>query len=152
MTYDLLKIFGKYFQNENVVLDSYELADGYYYVIDENNNFERLLYLSDDYGEKFIPVNIVPRIKDINGNNGSSYDRVVVCSNGYVFAASLLSNGGEFYTNPVNCEDVTPRVWLKAKPYLLYSLNSASGYMWYDETNERFMLISSTFTVIFKIL
>ena len=111
-----------------------------------NNNFERLLYLSDDYGEKFIPVNIVPRIKDINGNNGSSYDRVVVCSNGYVFAASLLSNGGEFYTNPVNCEDVTPRVWLKAKPYLLYSLNSASGYMWYDETNERFMLISSTFT------
>ena len=38
MTYDLIKIFGKYFQDEKVVLDSYELADGYYYIIDENNN------------------------------------------------------------------------------------------------------------------
>ena len=41
MTYDLIKIFGKYFQDEKVVLDSYELADGYYYIIDENNNFEK---------------------------------------------------------------------------------------------------------------
>ena len=60
MTYDLLKIFGKYFQDEKVVLDSYELADGYYYIIDENNNFEKLQVLnneSDNYElEKYIKV------------------------------------------------------------------------------------------------
>ena len=60
MTYDLLKIFGKYFKDEKVVLDSYELADGYYYLIDENNNFERLHVLnneSDNYElEKYIKI------------------------------------------------------------------------------------------------
>lgn len=60
MTYDLLKIFGKYFQDEKVVIDSYELTDGYYYVIDENNNFEKLLVLnneSDNYElEKYIKI------------------------------------------------------------------------------------------------
>lgn len=60
MTYDLLKIFGKYFQDEKVVLDSYELADGYYYVIDENNNFEKLQVLNnetDNYElEKYIKI------------------------------------------------------------------------------------------------
>ena len=60
MTYDLLKIFGKYFQDEKVVLDSYELTDGYYYVIDENNNFEKLQVLkneSDNYDlEKYIKI------------------------------------------------------------------------------------------------
>ena len=60
MTYDLLKIFGKYFQNEKVVLDSYELANGYYYIIDENNNFEKLQVLnneSDNYElEKYIKI------------------------------------------------------------------------------------------------
>ena len=48
MTYDLLKIFGKYFQDEKVVIDSYELTDGYYYVIDENNNFEKLQVLNNE--------------------------------------------------------------------------------------------------------
>lgn len=60
MTYDLIKIFGKYFQDEKVVLDSYELADGYYYIIDENNNFEKLQILnneSDNYElEKYIKI------------------------------------------------------------------------------------------------
>ena len=60
MTYDLLKIFGKYFQDEKVVIDSYELTDGYYYVIDENNNFEKLQVLnneSDNYElEKYIKI------------------------------------------------------------------------------------------------
>lgn len=46
MTYDLLETFGKYFQNEEVVMDSYELADGYYYVMDENNNIEKLEILN----------------------------------------------------------------------------------------------------------
>lgn len=60
MTYDLLKIFGKYFQDEKVVIDSYELTDGYYYVVDEDNNFEKLQVLnneSDNYElEKYIKV------------------------------------------------------------------------------------------------
>lgn len=60
MTYDLLKIFGKYFENEKVVLDSYELADGFYYVIDENNNFKKLQILnneSDNYElEKYLKI------------------------------------------------------------------------------------------------
>lgn len=60
MTYDLLKIFGKYFQDEKVVLDSYELTDGYYYVVDEDNNFEKLQVLnneSDNYElEKYVKV------------------------------------------------------------------------------------------------
>lgn len=42
MTYDLLEMFGKYFKDDKVVIDTYELADGYYYVIDENDNLERL--------------------------------------------------------------------------------------------------------------
>lgn len=60
MTYDLLKIFGKYFQDEKVIIDSYELTDGYYYVVDEDNNFEKLQVLnneSDNYElEKYIKV------------------------------------------------------------------------------------------------
>ena len=56
MTYDLLKIFGKYFQDEKVVLDSYELADGYYYIIDENNNFEKLQVLNNVISPAFISV------------------------------------------------------------------------------------------------
>ena len=60
MTYDLLKIFGKYFEDEKVVLDSYELADGYYYVIDENNDIEKLQVLNnetDNYElEKYIKI------------------------------------------------------------------------------------------------
>ena len=60
MTYDLLEIFGEYFKDEKVVLDSYELADGFYYVIDENNNFEKLQVLnktSDNYElEEYIKV------------------------------------------------------------------------------------------------
>ena len=60
MTYDLLKTFGKYFQDEKVVLDSYALTDGYYYVVDENNNFEKLQVVdgeSDNYDlEKYLKV------------------------------------------------------------------------------------------------
>lgn len=60
MTNDLIKIFGKYFQDEKVVLDSYVLNDGYYYVIDENNNFEKLQVInneSDNYElEKYIKI------------------------------------------------------------------------------------------------
>ena len=60
MTYDLLKTFGKYFQDENVVIDSYELADGYYYIVDENNTLEKVQVVNgktEDYElEKYIKI------------------------------------------------------------------------------------------------
>lgn len=46
MTYDLLEIFGKYFQDDKVVVDTYELVDGYYYVIDGTDNIEKLEILN----------------------------------------------------------------------------------------------------------
>ncbi len=60
MTYDLLNTFKKYFQDDNVIIDTYKLVDGYYYVFDENNNFEKMQILkgqSDNYElEKYIKI------------------------------------------------------------------------------------------------
>ena len=42
MTYDLLNTFKKYFEDDKVVVDTYELAEGYYYVFDDSNKFEKL--------------------------------------------------------------------------------------------------------------
>ena len=60
MTYDLLNTFKKYFQDDNVIIDTYKLADGYYYVFDEDNNFEKMQILkgqSDNYElEKYIKI------------------------------------------------------------------------------------------------
>ena len=52
MTYDLLNAFKNYFENDDIIVDSYELTDGYYYVIDENNNMEKMQVIkneSDNY-------------------------------------------------------------------------------------------------------
>ena len=60
MTYDLLNTFKKYFQDDKVILDSYELTDGYYYVVDDDNNLEKLQVVkneSDNYElEKYIKI------------------------------------------------------------------------------------------------
>lgn len=60
MTYDLLDTFKKYFEEDKVIIDTYELADGYYYVFDEQNNFEKMQVIkgqSDDYElEKYIKI------------------------------------------------------------------------------------------------
>ena len=60
MTYDLLKTFGKYFQDETAVIDSYELADGYYYIVGENNTLEKVQVVNgktEDYElEKYIKI------------------------------------------------------------------------------------------------
>ena len=60
MTYDLLKTFKKYFQDDKVIIDTYELANGYYYVVDENNNLEKLQVVNnetDNYElEKYIKI------------------------------------------------------------------------------------------------
>lgn len=58
MTYDLLDTFKKYFEEDKVIIDTYELADGYYYVFDEQNNFEKMQVIkgqADNYElEKYI--------------------------------------------------------------------------------------------------
>ena len=60
MTYDLLNTFKKYFQDDKVILDTYELADGYYYIVDENGDIEKLQVLrneSDNYElEQYIKI------------------------------------------------------------------------------------------------
>ena len=60
MTYDLLNTFKKYFQDDKVIIDTYELANGYYYVVDENNNLEKLQVVNnetDNYElEKYIKI------------------------------------------------------------------------------------------------
>lgn len=60
MTYDLLNTFRKYFQDDKVIIDTYELADGYYYVVDEDETFEKLKVVkneSDNYElEKYIKI------------------------------------------------------------------------------------------------
>lgn len=111
----------------------------------ETDVFSKLLYLSQSYDSDFVPVDIIPRIKDKAGNVASTYDRAVVCSNGSVFVGSSFMLGGDYYMDPVNCESSNPNVWLKAKPYLLYSLNKYNGIVWYDETNERFMRVASSY-------
>ena len=60
MTYDLLDTFKKYFKDDKVIIDTYELADGYYYVFDEQNNFEKMQVVkgqADNYEfEKYIKI------------------------------------------------------------------------------------------------
>lgn len=60
MTYDLLDTFKKYFQDDKVILDTYELSDGYYYVVNENGDLEKLKVLkneADNYElEKYIKI------------------------------------------------------------------------------------------------
>ena len=46
MTYDLLETFGKFFENDKVVVDTYELADGFYYVVDNENKIRKLEVLN----------------------------------------------------------------------------------------------------------
>lgn len=60
MTYDLLDTFKKYFEDDKVIIDTYELADGYYYIFDEQNNFKKMQVLkgqADNYElEKYIKI------------------------------------------------------------------------------------------------
>ena len=60
MTYDLLNTFKKYFQDDKVIIDTYELTDGYYYVFNEDGTFEKLKVVkneSDNYElEKYIKI------------------------------------------------------------------------------------------------
>jgi hypothetical protein len=108
------------------------------------NNLKSLVFSTDVIPDDLTPVDIAPRIKDKAGNNGgTNYYRAVVCSNGYLFNSSLSIVGGDYYSNPVNRTAAAPTTLLKAKPYLMYALNTWNGFVWYDEDNERFMRVGS---------
>ncbi|MDR2130614.1 MAG: hypothetical protein LBP56_05530 [Odoribacteraceae bacterium] len=107
------------------------------------NTFKSLVFSTDALPEGLTPVDIAPRIKDKAGNNGGNGYRAVVCSNGYIFNSVLMLVGGDYYTNPVNRTAGDMTTLLKAKPFLMYALNSWNGFVWYDADNERFMRVGS---------
>lgn len=112
---------------------------------DSEQVFEKQLFLTENYSGTFNPVDFVPRIKDQSGNTGSwnSGNSAVVCSNGYVFNSTFSFLGGAYYTDPVNHPSGDFSTWFKAKPYLLYSLKNWNGFVYYDETNERFLKVGA---------
>jgi hypothetical protein len=109
-----------------------------------NVNFESSLFMTNKFNTKFIPIDVLPHIYDINGNAASgSSNRAVVCSNGYLFNSSLVLMGGDYYQDPVNRTQAEPDVWLKCNRYVTYSLKAWNGLVWYDEINNRFMKVGA---------
>jgi hypothetical protein len=107
------------------------------------NRFNSLVFSTDSLPGDLNPVEIAPRIKDKAGNSGGNSYRAVVCSNGYLFNSVLMLVGGDYYANPVNRTAADMTTLLRAKPFLMYALNSWSGFVWYDGDNERFMRVNS---------
>ena len=115
----------------------------------ESDVFGKLLFMARTFDTEFVPVDIIPRVKDKSGKNGgSSYCRTVVCNNGYIFNASTLLMGGDYYNNPVNCLTSDQNTYYKAFPYLFYTLNSYSGgFLWFDVENRRFLTVKNSIAV-----
>ena len=115
----------------------------------ESDVFGKLLFMDRTLDTEFVPVDIIPRVKDKAGKNGgSSYYRTVVCNNGYIFNASTLLMGGDYYNNPVNCLTSDQNTYYKAFPYLFYTLNSYSGgFLWFDVENRRFLTVKNSIAV-----
>ena len=115
----------------------------------ESDVFSKLLFMDQTFDTEFVPVDIIPRVKDKSGKNGgSSYYRTVVCNNGYIFNASTLLMGGDYYNNPVNCLTSDQNTYYKAFPYLFYTLNSYSGsFLWFDVENQRFLTVKNSIAV-----
>lgn len=115
----------------------------------ESDVFGKLLFMDRTFDTEFVPVDIIPRVKDKAGKNGgSSYCRTVVCNNGYIFNASTLLMGGDYYNNPVNCLTSDQNTYYKAFPYLFYTLNSYSGgFLWFDVENRRFLTVKNSIAV-----
>ena len=96
MTYDLLNVFKKYFENDDIIIDSYELTDGYYYVIDENNNIEKMQVVkneSDNYElEKYIKIrDFYSKYIDSNKALDTSYSEEID-GNKYTMLKKICSN------------------------------------------------------------
>ena len=115
----------------------------------ESDVFGKLLFMDRTFDTEFVPVDIIPRVKDKSGKNGgSSYYRTVVCNNGYIFNASTLLMGGDYYNNPVNCLTSDQNTYYKAFLYLFYTLNSYSGgFLWFDVENRRFLTVKNSIAV-----
>ena len=115
----------------------------------ESDVFGKLLFMDRTFDTEFVPVDIIPRVKDKAGKNGgSSYYRTVVCNNGYIFNSSTLLMGGDYYNNPVNCLTSDQNTYYKAFPYLFYTLNSYSGgFLWFDVENRRFLTVKNSIAV-----
>lgn len=115
----------------------------------ESDVFGKLLFMDRTFDTEFVPVDIIPRVKDKSGKNGgSSYCRTVVCNNGYIFNAGTLLMGGDYYNNPVNCLTSDQNTYYKAFPYLFYTLNSYSGgFLWFDVENRRFLTVKNSIAV-----
>ena len=111
----------------------------------ESKIFDRLLFLSRNYNTTFVPVDVIPRIKDKSGNTGSwnGNSRATVCNNGYIFSSYLGTMGGDYYIDPVNCLKDDPKTYFKAAPYLFYTLNNYNGFLWFDVENNRFLKVGS---------
>lgn len=96
MTYDLLDTFKKYFKDDKVIIDTYELADGYYYVFDEQNNFEKMQVLkgqADNYElEKYIKIRDFYS-KYINSNKAVNTEYTeIIDKNKYTMEGKIFSN------------------------------------------------------------
>lgn len=111
----------------------------------ESDVFSDLLFLSRDYETEFVPVDIIPRVKDKSGNTGGfgGYYRAVVCNNGYIFSSYLGLMGGDYYNDPVNCLSTDVNTYYEAFPYLFYTLNNYGGFVWFDVQNKRFLKVGS---------
>ena len=114
----------------------------------ESDVFSKLCFGSA-FDTEFVPVDLIPRVKDKSGKNGgSSYYRTVVCNNGYIFNASTLLMGGDYYNNPVNCLTSDQNTYYTAFPYLFYTLNSYSGsFLWFEVENQRFLTVKNSIAV-----
>ena len=97
MTYDLLNTFKKYFEDDKVVVDTYELAEGYYYVFDDSNKFEKLQVSKngeiDNYElEKYIKIrDFYSRYMDSNKALDTNY-KEEIGKNIYSMMKKICSN------------------------------------------------------------
>ena len=78
MTRDLIEAYRTYFKDDKVVLDSYKLANGYYYLFNEDNSFQKLI------------------VKDGAGDNQDLYDNIKVLDYYSVYLDSNKSIGSSY--------------------------------------------------------
>lgn len=125
-------------------------ASGSYYLDrlsmkgDINNKFGKQVYTTDPIELDLLePIVLAPQIRASDGALGTDYMRAMLCSDGSIFTSYLLLNGGDFYTNAMNRLSSQPEKFLKAAPYLLYSIGNMNSLTWYDTENKRFLNISN---------
>lgn len=83
MTRDLIESYKKYFKDDKVVLDSYKLSNGYYYLFNDDNSFQKLI------------------VKDGEGDNQDLYDKIKALD---YYSVYLVSNKamGSSYTEVID--------------------------------------------------